>query len=93
MLFAYGKNGFSRDVAHINVGTWASPEFGMTKWPLSYRLTESIQNLEKKNEDRKEAKIETFKDQMKLKSYEKNLEQKTKEVGLLNKETRELKDR
>ncbi|MEW8547067.1 MAG: hypothetical protein AB2693_26425 [Candidatus Thiodiazotropha sp.] len=53
----------------------------------------TIANLEQKNDERKEAKMETFKDQMKMKSLEKNIEQKNTEVEALTKENKDLKDR
>ena len=56
-------------------------------------MSVTIANLEQKNDERKEAKMETFKDQMKMKSLEKNLEQKNTVVDALTKENKDLKDR
>lgn len=60
---------------------------------LFHRMSVTIANLEQKNDERKEAKMETFKDQMKMKSLEKNIEQKNTEVEALTKENKDLKDR
>lgn len=58
-----------------------------------HEMSVTIANLEQKNDERKEAKMETFKDQMKMKSLEKNLEQKNTVVDALTKENKDLKDR
>ena len=56
-------------------------------------MSQKIEDLEKKNDQRKEAKMETFKEQMKLKSLEKNIEQKNKDIDALAKENKDLKER
>ena len=66
---------------------------GLTVYTLIFSLSQKIEDLEKKNDQRKEAKMETFKEQMKLKSLEKNIEQKNKDIDVLAKENKYLKER
>ena len=66
---------------------------GVTVYTFFFRLSQKIEDLEKKNDQRKEAKMETFKEQMKLKSLEKNIEQKNKDIDVLAKESKDLKER